>query len=252
MNEAIMYAAGVGRRLNQHFGDIPKVLLEFGGRTVLERHVAHLAANGIRRLTLVTGFERHQVAPWLKRLADRYPVRLEEIVNPDYEEGSVLSFHVSLPFLEQLRDPVLLMDGDVLYPAAMLGRLVASPHRSALLVDRDYSTADDDPVLVPIRGGRPVDFVKGWTGQADEVGESIGFFKVAPEDLPMLVEGTRRRVHGPGRADSYDAVLREMVQAGHFGCEDVTGMPWTELDFPGDVERAMREVLPALDALERS
>ena len=249
--EAIMYAAGVGRRLNQRFGEIPKILIELGGRTVLERHVEHLASNGLERLTLVTGYERERIAPLIKSLPERYPVTLAERVNPDYEEGSVLSFLASVPLLQTLKEPVLLMDGDVLYPSAMLHRLLHSEHRTALLVDRNYSTEDDDPVLVPIREGRPVDFVKGWAGEAESVGESVGFFKVAPEDLPTLIEGTRRRLEGPGRGDSYDAVLREMVQAGRFGCEDVTGMPWTELDSPEDVERARKEVLPAVEAFDR-
>ena len=37
-----------------------------------------------------------------------------------------------------------------------------------------------------------------------------------------------------------------MVLAGRFGFEDVTGMPWTEIDFPNDVGRAREEVLPAI------
>jgi choline kinase len=56
---------------------------------------------------------------------------------------------------------------------------------------------------------------------------------------------------GAGRAASYDDVLRKLVQAGRFGHEDVTHFPWTEIDFPGDVERARREVLPAIEKLQR-
>jgi choline kinase len=51
---------------------------------------------------------------------------------------------------------------------------------------------------------------------------------------------------GAGRSASYDDVLRRMVRAGRFGHEDITGLPWTEIDFPADVERALREVLPAI------
>ena len=70
------------------------------------------------------------------------------------------------------------MDADVLYPAWVLERLVRSENPTALLLDREYSTDDDDPVLVPVRNGRPFEFRKKWTGQADFVGESIGFFKI--------------------------------------------------------------------------
>ena len=149
--------------------------------------------------------------------------------------------------MKRATEPVLLMDGDVLYGVEMLRRLLLCSHGTALLVDRDYSTDDDDPVLVPMRAGKPFDFVKRWTGQADAIGESVGFFKVAPADLPMLIEGTEERATGAGRSDSYDDVLRLLVRAGRFGAEDITGMPWVEIDFPKDVEHARTVTLPALE-----
>jgi choline kinase len=97
-----------------------------------------------------------------------------------------------------------------------------------------------------MRDGRPFDFCKKWKGEADTVGESIGFFKCDPRDLPRLIKETRYRLTGPNRRDSYDDVLRMLVIEGRFGAEDVTGLPWTEIDFPADADRAEREVLPAI------
>lgn len=244
--KAILYAAGIGNRLGGRFGARPKLLLEFGGRSLLDWHLQRLAQLGAPELVVVTGYERAQLEAALAALGPRHGLRTRTRHNSDFTEGSVLSFGASLPELEALSEPVLLMDGDVLYPAAMLRQLWHSPHPTALLVDREYSTADDDPVLVPLRAGRPFDFCKGWTGQADAVGESVGFFKLDPRDLPLLIAETRGRLTGAGRQDSYDDVLRVLVRAGRFGAEDVTGLPWTEIDFPGDVERAEREVLPAI------
>jgi choline kinase len=248
--KAILYAAGIGNRLGGLFGARPKLLLEFGGRSLLDWHLQRLAQLGAHELVVVTGYERAQLEAALAALGPRHGLRTRTRHNPDFTEGSVLSFGASLPELEALREPVLLMDGDVLYPAAMLRQLWHSPHPTALLVDREYSTADDDPVLVPLRAGRPFDFCKRWTGQADAVGESVGFFKLDPRDLPLLIAETRGRLTGAGRRDSYDDVLRVLVRAGRFGAEDVTGLPWTEIDFPEDVERAEREVLPAILRLE--
>jgi len=240
---AIIYAAGKGVRLGS---DRPKILLEFGGHSLLEWHVARLAAAGVSRLLVVTGFQREQIAAMLPRLGQQYAVKIEEAVNHDFDEGSVLSFHVSLPYLTGAHDPVLLMDGDVLYPAAMLRRLIDSPNPTTLLIDRKYSTADDDPVLVPVRNGRPVEFRKKWTGEADLIGESVGFFKIAAADLPLLETETERRLSGAQRNESYDEVLRTLVLAGRFGYEDVTGLPWTEIDFPQDIARATNEILPLI------
>jgi choline kinase len=247
--KAIICAAGRGVRLGAHS---PKILLEFGGRTLLEWHALRLREAGIADVVLVTGHLREQVASVLPEIGARHGLRLRELVNERFHEGSVLSLAAALPEIEGSREPILLMDADVLYPAQMLDRLIRSTHPTALLLDREYSTKDDDPVLVPVKDGRPVEFRKNWVGSADFVGESIGFFKIGADDLPMLIDETRARGAGPEVRDSYDDVLRAMVLADRFGCEDVTGVPWTEIDFPDDVSRARDEVLPQIECWTNS
>ena len=242
--KAIICAAGRGVRLG---ADLPKILLELGGRSLLEWHAMRLREVGVREVVLVTGYRREQVAHNLPELGARHGLSIRELVNERFHEGSVLSVAAALPEIEGSREPILLMDADVVYPAEMLERLIRSTHPTALLLDRGYSTKDDDPVLVPVKDARPFEFRKKWTGQADFVGESIGFFKIGPDDLPMLIEETRARSAGSDIRDSYDDVLRAMVLADRFGFEEVTSLPWTEIDFPDDLARARDEVLPRIE-----
>jgi choline kinase len=241
--KAIIYAAGRGTRLHL---DAPKILLEFGGRTLLEWHALRLSEVGVRKIVLVTGYLREQIVELLAVICARYDVAVREIVNPRFHEGSLLSLKVSLPEIEDSSEPLLLMDADVFYPAAMLGRLIGSAHGTALLLDREFSTDDDDPMLVPVKNGRPIDFRKQWSGDAEFVGESIGFFKIAPADFPFLIKETEARSRDSGCADSYDDVLRALVLAGRFGYEDVTGLPWIEIDFPADVIHARAQLTPII------
>ncbi len=245
--KAFIYAAGRGLRLGPEHSVQPKILLKLGGRTLLEWHARQLREIGIRDVRVVVGYKAEEVHREMRLLEEKYGVSIQPILNPEYTEGSVLSVAVSLPQLQAEREPVLIMDGDVLYGREMLPRLVGSAHRTVLLVDRSYSTADDDPVLVPVRDGRPFEFRKQWRGECDLVGESVGFFKVDPADLPALAEATVRRTTGAGRRESYDEVLRDMVLQGRFGYEEVTGMHWAELDYPEDIQFASRNVLPLID-----
>ena len=242
--KAIICAAGRGVRLGVKS---PKILLELGGRTLLEWHALRLREAGVHNVVLVTGFMREQIAPVFPEISARHGLSIRELVNERFQEGSVLSLAAALPEMEGSREPILLMDADVVYPAQMLERLIRSNHPTALLLDREYSSKDDDPVLVPVKDGCPFEFRKKWIGQADFVGESIGFFKIGPDDLPMLIEETRTRSAGSNVRDSYDDVLRTLVLAGRFGHEDVTGLPWTEIDFPDDLARARDEVLPRIE-----
>jgi len=241
--KAIIYAAGRGTRLQS---DSPKILLEFGGRTLLEWHALRLREAGIREIVLVTGHLREQIAELLPAICAQHDLAVREIVNPRFHEGSVLSLKVSLPEIEDSSEPVLLMDADVFYPTGVLDRLIGSSYDTALLLDREFSTDDDDPMLVPVKNGRPIDFRKQWSGNADFVGESIGFFKIAPVDFPLLIKEIRARSRGSGCADSYDDVLRVLVLAGRFGYEDVSGLPWIEIDFPADVIRARNQLVPVI------
>jgi choline kinase len=241
--KAIIYAAGRGTRLQL---DTPKIVLEFGGRTLLEWHALRLREAGVREVALVTGHLREQIAELLPGICTRYDFPIREIVNPRFDEGSLLSLKVSLPEIQDSSEPVLLMDADVFYPTGMLDRLIGSAHGTALLLDREFSIDDDDPMLVPVKNGRPIDFRKQWSGDAEFVGESIGFFKIAPADFPLLIEETQARSRGSNCADSYDDVLRILVLAGRFGYEDVTGLPWIEIDFPADVIHARNQLVPAI------
>lgn len=247
---AIIYIAGRAQRLGPLAAARNKVLLEFDGKSLLERHIMLLKKIGVQKLYLVTGHLRENIQAEVPSLASRYSMQIEELFNADFTEGSALSMHASLPALVNVSDQVLIMDGDVLYDIRMLQRLLASPHRTALLVDRDYSTIDDDPVLVPLRNGKPFEFVKKWKAERgrepEAIGESIGFFKVSAADLPILIRETCARTVGMARSESYDEILRAMVKLGLFGAEDVTGLPWTEIDFAHDLDYAAKVVLPAL------
>jgi len=251
--KGFVYAAGRGGRLGLPYSKRPKVLLEFGGRSLLEWHAMKLAALGVQELFVITGFGRQEVLRVLEKIQPTLSIDIREIFNPDFTQGSLVSFNVSLPEIErcaQAQASVLLMDADVLYPIVLLERLMTSSQETVLLVDRDYSQADTDPVLVPVRGGRPVDFVKCWEGEADLVGESIGFFKIHPTEIPFLIEETRKRIQAGVVDEPYEEVLRAMVLAGRFHVEDTTGIPWIEIDFPQDVEAAENEVLPAVERLD--
>lgn len=248
MDSAVIYAAGRATRLGPAFANTPKILLPVAGRSLLDRHAENLARVRVKNLFLVTGHCRDQIAAVIPEISARHGIRIYELHNPDFTEGSAISMHVSLAIIEPAARDLLVMDGDVLYGADLLRRLIDSPSPSTMLVDFGVEAQDDDPVLVPIRNDRPFELLKKWSGTADRVGESVGFFKIAASHIPFLASQTRARTIGIHRRDSLDEVLRAMTVAGLFGYEDITGQPWTEIDFPHDVAYARDVVMPALAA----
>ena len=245
---AILLAAGRGLRLQQpHEEQLPKILLKFAGRSLLERHLHLLKDAGVEDIVLALGFCHRLVEEELDRL--RWRPRPQVILNPQFELGSVLTVHAAANAMTRGGD-VLLMDGDVLYHERIMAALVAGAAPvNRVLIDRDFE-AGDEPVKVCVRAGVPIELRKQLASDLkyDTIGESVGFFRFDEAGARQLAAiaadyAASARGHLP-----HEEAVRDLLQEGSQLIEvtDVTGAPWIEIDFPADVERAAREVLPRL------
>lgn len=246
--KALILAAGTGRRLG--VGRPPKCLLEFAGRSLLARHLDLLAALGAARVVIGTGYRYECIERALARIDAAIPV--ETVLNPDYEEGNVVTLWHMRAHLDG-HGPLLLMDADVLYDLRLLERLFESPRPNCLLLDRDFGEGEE-PVKACVRGGRIVELGKivPENTRYEFAGESVGFFKLDGRAARRLRAVVEAFAGGPRRGALYEEALREMVvrEPGFaLGFEDVTGLPWVEIDFQSDVDRANRDVLPRLAPL---
>lgn len=238
-----MLAAGLGRRLGMGEGAPPKALLRFDGQTLLRRHLVILAHFGLFDLTLVVG---HQASAIERELAaigaqDRVGTRF----NPEYRTSSMSSLWMLRDVL-RAGEAVLYMDADVLYDWRLLERLLGSPQADCILIAR----GDPDPewLEVRIRDDRIVAFDKGVTvADYDIRAEWVGFARFSATTAARLAGAIERYVED-GRVDIiYEKAMRDVIlTADAFGFEDVTGLPWIEIDFPEDVQRARLEILPRL------
>jgi choline kinase len=84
----------------------------------------------------------------------------------------------------------------------------------------------------------------------DVVGEGVGFFKCGAEAGPDLVCLLDRVIAESDGLAEYEDALNLLVQRRHIGWADVTGLPWTEIDFAEDLRRARDEVLPKILRLD--
>jgi choline kinase len=235
---AIILAAGVGKRLTAaHSG--PKVLLEFGGRSLIERHLDALAQAGITEIAVTVGYQAEALRAALAG-------RAEMVDNPDFRQGSLVSLWVQRDRLRAGR-PVLLMDGDVLYEQRMIDRLMAAEGEGVLLVDRELEPGDE-PVKVCFRGDTMVDFRKRPEHPHDWHGESVGFFRFSATMAADLADACERYIDAGQTGVEYEEAIRDLILGNpeNFTYLDVTDLPWTEIDFPEDVEKARDIVFPAL------
>lgn len=246
---AAILAAGIGRRLGQA-DPIPKVLLSFDGESLLQRHVTILKACGIRQIDLAVGHRSELIEQEILRIGAADLVTTH--YNRDYLRGSMVSLATLQPVFEA-GEAVIFMDGDVLYDQRLMARLVNSRHDNCFLLDKTTEEGED-PVKLCLRDGQLVDFHKIPKNAYDWWGEWVGFARFAPGTAARIAAAAAGYV-GAGRHDEiYEDAFRDVLLSeppGSFGLEDITGLPWVEIDFPEDLARARQEIFPQLASAER-
>ena len=242
---AIVLAAGVARRLAPLTDRTNKCLLPVGGRSLLHRMLTALAGAGIGDTTLVVGHCADQVQALARR--EFGGMRVHYIENAEYRRGSVLSLHAARDVLAA--GPSLVMDADVLFPRVFLDRLLGAPAHCAVLVDRGFADTGEEQKAY-VRDNRVITLSKKAVPPAwDAVGENIGFFRCddAGRELVRLLE--RVIAEGTG-GDEYEEAIHLLMQEHAVLPIDVTGLPWTEVDFAEDLRRAEVDVLPRVVDLD--
>jgi len=245
--KAIILAAGVGRRLAPLTDHTHKALLPVGGRSLLDRMLEGLAATGVDEAVLVVGHCQDQV----RRAAGsaRGAMRIGYVENPDYRKGSILSLWCARAAM--LSDATLVMDADVLFPERFLTRLIAAPAPSSLLLDRGFEDTGEEVKLYAV-GDRVIALGKKLVPEAwDVIGEGVGFFKCSAAHAPEYVRLLEESIQETGGANEYEDALHRLLARVPVGWVDVTGLPWTEVDFAEDLRRAETQILLSIESLGR-
>jgi choline kinase len=237
---AIILAAGRGSRLNGTAGDKPKCLVRAGGMTLLERQIRVLRQAGVDDIVVVVGCQADRV-----RQSCGDTVQYVENVR-FAETNSLFSLWTARALLYE---GFVVLNCDVLFHPALLDELLTSHHDAALLIDyRDegHPPYGDEEMKVKVRDGLVVDMSKTMD-PAEADGENLGIVKFGPRGAPLLVGILNQIVAGGGLREWAPKAFREFAQHYPLHAIGANGRPWIEIDFPEDFQRALRDVLPAIE-----
>jgi choline kinase len=236
--KALMLAAGMGNRLGQVSQNRPKSLLKFQDKSLLQKHLQILQKYGILELVIIVGYRAELIQQEISDLRADDWVKI--IYNPDYDRGSVVSFSRFRDSLEDKED-VLIMDADVLYDDRILAKLIDTQIPNCFLLDRSFEMGEE-PVKICVKDNYLIEFRKQLDKDLkyDIIGESVGFFRFSAETIRELIDRADSYIRS-GKVDTpYEEVIRDLLLANPttFGYEDITGIPWIEIDFPEDIQKA--------------
>jgi choline kinase len=243
MDKAIILSAGQGSRLGHLVDDRPKCLIEFGGRTLLDRQLDTLAANGVGEAVVVTGFHDDMVNASVARRSGGPKVRT--IYNPFYKVADNLGSLFMAR--EELTGDCLVWNGDTLVSDALMAKVVGND-RAGICVTIDRKDGyDEDDMKVVVEGDGRLRAI-GKRISKDVNGESIGLLAFRSGGAERFREAIERDIRAPeGTTIWYLRVIHHLAETSEVWTFDINGEEWGEVDFPEDVERA-RELVAAWDS----
>lgn len=244
--QAIILAAGVGRRLQPFTYDRPKCLARFGGQSLLARHLNLLRAFGITQINLIVGYFADQIKT--EAATQDLHIPIEFILNPAYERGSAVSLIAAQKILRN--HSTLVMDADLLYDQNILRLIVETEFENAMLVDRRLDDTSEE-VKAIVREQRVWGLGKHVSTPGQVAGESLGIFRFSPRAGTLLADGLQRLIDQSGLDTEYETGIHSSLPEYRMDYIDIDGLPWIEIDTPADLQRAEASIFPTLEKFNR-
>ena len=236
--KAVILSAGQGTRLLPLTADNPKCLLKIEGQTIIEWQIGELAKCGIDRVSVVTGYRAERVEQLLNRRYD--PCRVKVLYNPTYSWADNL-FSCWAARHEMDKEFVLL-NGDTLFEAVVLQRLLDAPVHPVTVVTHKKSHYDADDMKVSLNGDRLVDIGKKLS--SDRVhAESIGMILFRDKGPVMFRRALDNAMGDPAaNREWYLSVIARMARSMPVWTFAASGLHWCEVDYPADLKQARKVV----------
>jgi choline kinase len=186
IRRAILIAAGRGKRLGTHTDEIPKCMVEIGGKPILGWVWDALSNVGVDELIVIRGY-RGDV---LEQFVRSFVQNVTFVDNHEWETNNVLlSLAHARPFLDR---PTYLTYSDIVFTRAVAAAAAASTAEIGLVIDRDFRSIYDGRTEHPLEEGEVADLLPDGTvarvgkkalPPADAVGEFIGLSRLGPRGV---------------------------------------------------------------------
>ncbi len=238
--QAIILAAGIGRRLGKITKDIPKCMVPINGTPIIESAVKNILKAGIENIILVVGHGRDVL---INFLTERFPkANFEFVENPDYSRtNNIYSLYLARDFFG--RDDTILLESDVLFEFEVLERLLADRREVLAVVDKYKSWMEGTVVKLDeednITAFIPKEFFD--YKELDEYYKTVNIYRFSAEYMKdVYLPFLEAYIKVLGRNEYYELVLRVIssLERANIKALKLQGERWYEIDTPEDIRNA--------------
>lgn len=238
--QAIILAAGMGKRLKELTQDRTKCMVQVNGVALIDRMLHQIESRHLSRIVIVVGYEGEKLMKYIDTLGIRTPIVY--VQNPIYDKtNNIYSLALAKDYLCQ--DDTLLFESDLIFEDAVIDQLLDDPRETLALVDKYESWMDgtcvklgpDDSIasFVPSKNFRFED--------AHEYYKTVNIYKFGrhfsrTHYVPFLEAYSKAL----GNNEYYEQVLRviAMLDDPEIRAKRLSGQLWYEIDDIQDLDIA--------------
>ena len=238
--QAIILAAGMGKRLKELTQDRTKCMVQVNGVALIDRMLHQIESRHLSRIVIVVGYEGEKLMKYIDTLGIRTPIVY--VQNPIYDKtNNIYSLALAKDYLCQ--DDTLLFESDLIFEDAVIDQLLDDPRETLALVDKYESWMDgtcvklgpDDSIasFVPSKNFR--------FEEAHEYYKTVNIYKFGrhfsrTHYVPFLEAYSKAL----GNNEYYEQVLRviAMLDDPEIRAKRLNGQLWYEIDNIQDLDIA--------------
>ncbi|MCL2508607.1 MAG: aminotransferase class I/II-fold pyridoxal phosphate-dependent enzyme [Oscillospiraceae bacterium] len=246
--QAVILAAGMGKRLKKLTADNTKCMIKVNGVTIIERMLAQLSKYNFNKVIIVVGYKAKELISYISGLRCELPI---EYVTNDvyYETNNIYSLFLARGHL--LLDDTILLESDLVFEDAILHTLINNPYPDLALVDKYENWMDgtvvtlgSDNKIRSFLSSRDIDYSEG-----EDYYKTLNIYKFSRSfSESHYVPFLEAYCSALGYQEYYEQVLKviSLLESPRIRVLPIKNMDWYEIDDAQDLNIA--EAMFAKDA----
>lgn len=240
--QAIILAAGMGRRLGEYTRDNTKCMLPVNGVRLIDRVLGQLSQLGLSRVVIVVGYKGQNLIDYIGHRYDDL-LKIEYVNNPVYDKTNNI-YSLSLAKDKLQEDDTLLIESDLIFDDSLFRMILDNPYPNLALVDK-YETWMDGTMVRIDEDNNIVNFIPKKAFKYKDVDsyyKTVNIYKFSREFsqnkyVPFLDAYSKAL----GNNEYYEQVLRviTLIDNAELKALPITnGAKWYEIDDVQDLDIA--------------
>ena len=238
--QAMILAAGMGRRMKKHTKHNTKCMIEVGGKSLLERVVEALVYAGIDKLVMVIGYEAEVLRKYIEE--KNFPLSIEYVYNYDYDTtNNIYSLFLAREYLT--RDDTILLESDLVFDKKIIKDIVDNPEKNVVVAAKYEQWMDGTMVL--LNGKRNIiDFVDKTQFRYEDVEKyykTVNIYKFSKEfSEKQYIPFMETYLKAYGTNQYYEQVLKILahIRNSELKAHILENEDWYEVDDAQDLDIA--------------